>query len=70
MQTAKRNPMDMTCDRPGIAEIEAGGKIAERNVDVGVVVTYVAHVVGGMVRVRFADGAEGVMHPHCFAGLR
>jgi hypothetical protein len=55
--------MKMTSDRPGE---KAGGEL----IPSGTVVTYVAHVLGGMVRVRVEDGRVVVMHPHCFASLR
>lgn len=53
----------MTTDRLGVTD---GG----RRVELGTTVGYRGHVVGGMVRVRFADGTEDIMHPHCFKSLR
>ena len=37
---------------------------------VGDKVEYRGHVVGGMVRVRWDDGREAIVHPHCFPQLR
>lgn len=54
---------DMVSDREGLTE-------KGLHVPIGTTVEYCGHVVGGMVRVRFADGTKDVMHPHCFPGLR
>lgn len=55
--------LGMTSDRRGYTE-------TGRCVEIGTTVEYCGHVVGGMIRVRFADGTEDVMHPHCFEQLR
>lgn len=59
------NGMDLslTSDRDG--ETDRG-----RLVKAGTIVEYRGHVSGGMVRVRFADGLEEVMHPEVFPRLR
>lgn len=53
----------LTSDRDG--ETEEGVRICA-----GTEVEYQGHVIGGMVRVRFANGTFAVMHPHCFKTLR
>lgn len=59
--------LSMTSDRDGIAE---DGRL----IKAGTKVTYIAHVYGGMVRVRldnaYGPTGECVMHPHCFPKLR
>ena len=59
----------MTADRPCAGEL---GSDKEHMVilRVGDVVEYLGHVVGGMVRVRWDNGSEDIVHPHCFALLR
>lgn len=56
------NYLSMKVARPG--ETDKG--IA---VPVGTVVQYCGHVVGGMVKVRFDNGDEAIMHPACFDEL-
>lgn len=55
--------LEMTTDRAGVTE-------TGKEVPVGTSVIYVAHVPGGMVKVRLADGSVEVLHPHCFPTLR
>lgn len=55
--------LEMTSDRDG--ETESG-----RTVPAGTKVQYVAHVLGGCVRVRLPDGTTEVMNPNCFQHLR
>ena len=38
--------------------------------NIGDKVEYCAHVIGGMVRIKFADGREDIAHPLCFKELR
>lgn len=59
--------LSLIADRRGLAEMKDG---TERTVEVGDTVTYVCHEASRTVRVRFDDGAEGSMHPHCFERLR
>jgi hypothetical protein len=64
-RTRPSKPLDLslTSDRDG--RTERGALIKS-----GTTVEYCGHVVGGMVRVRFDDGTEDIMHPHCFSQLR
>lgn len=55
--------MTLTCDTAGTGD--RGFTIAP-----GDKVEYIAHVPGGMVRVRLRDGRVDVFHPHCFPILR
>lgn len=55
--------LKMTSDREGITE-------SGRKIQIGTTVTYICHVVGGMVRVCLEDGTEEIMHPNCFKELR
>jgi hypothetical protein len=55
--------LTMVSDREGTTEQGI-------RVPAGTTVEYRAHVSSGMVRVRFEDGHEDVMHPACFEQLR
>lgn len=55
--------MNMTSDYKG--ETETG-----KTIPAGTTVTYIGHVIGGMVKVRLQDGSEEIMHPNCFPTLR
>jgi hypothetical protein len=47
------------------AETETGKRL-----NPGDVVEYVAHVVGGMVKVKLPDGTKDVIHPGCTKELK
>jgi hypothetical protein len=53
----------MTSDAPG--KTDAGVLVPA-----GTEVRYLAHLPGGMVRVKLPDGTVAVMHPACFPALR
>jgi hypothetical protein len=55
--------LKMTSDREGVTE-------SGKSVPTGTDVEYIAHVYGGMVKVKLPDGSIDVMHPYCFAQLR
>jgi hypothetical protein len=53
----------MISDHDGFTEC---GKL----IPAGTTVGYLAHVIGGMVRVQLEDESIVVMHPNCFPTLR
>ena len=36
----------------------------------GSIVTYLGHVLGGMVKGELTSGLTAIVHPHCFANFR
>lgn len=42
----------------------------KKHLCVGTKVEYIAHLPGGMVKIKLADGAEDVAHPFCFKELQ
>lgn len=56
--------LNMMADRDGLNQ--AGEKVLVA----GDTVEYCAHVVGGMVQVKLADGRIEIVHPCCFPQLR
>ncbi len=61
--------MELTVIADGEYEsVYTGEKIRVEHDDVRPVI-YLAHVPGGMVRVRF-DDREWIAHPHCFKELQ